>query len=79
MKRTETEIGAALFLQLHISGNHIHDIIFHPYFFDQIFRIIHSDLPKNSLYVIYSTKLINFLPVIQEKSHEKTTSTMLPA
>ena len=59
MKRTKPKIGAALFLQLHISGNHIHDVILHPHFFDHIFRIIHPDLPKKVPYMLYIRQ--NFL------------------
>ena len=40
MKRTEAKISAALFLQTHITGNHIHNIIGRTNLFNQFIWII---------------------------------------
>ena len=45
MERAEPEIGASLSGQLHILGYHIYNIIFHPYFFNDIVRIPHVSPP----------------------------------
>ena len=34
VKGTQAKIGTALSLQLHITGNHIHNVVLHPYLFD---------------------------------------------
>lgn len=41
MKRAESKQVASLLLQLHVSGNHIHNVATHSDFLDYLFRIIH--------------------------------------
>ena len=42
MKRAEAEIIRPLFLELHISRNHIYDVVLLPYFLYDFFRIVHK-------------------------------------
>ena len=41
MERAESEIACSLLLYLHVSGNNIYNIVFHPDFFYDFLRIIH--------------------------------------
>ena len=42
VKRAEAEIIRPLFLELHISRNHIYDVVLLPYFLYDFFRIVHK-------------------------------------
>ena len=45
MERTQPEIVASLFLQPHITGDHLYYIVSGSDLFDQLFRIIHAFAP----------------------------------
>ena len=51
VKRTQAKIRTAFSLQFHILGNDIHNIIFHPYLFNNIITVPHVYLiPALSMY-----------------------------
>ena len=53
MERAQAEIVAALFLQLHIPRNDIHDIVSRSHFLHDLFRIIHELQPPFPYLIVF--------------------------